>query len=152
MQVNPVVNYFQNNIGKTITESPSPVAVWLGGKLLQAAEGNLVFEFVVRNEWTNPYGTLHGGISALICDEVIGATVYSLYNETISVSVNINIDFLTSAKIGDTLRAEAKVIRNGKSIINAECEITDKRGRIIAKATSNLAVTAIPAVYSANSR
>ncbi|HAN77366.1 MAG TPA: hypothetical protein DCQ31_06120 [Bacteroidales bacterium] len=78
--------------------------------------------------------------------------MYSLYNQTISVSVNINIDFLTSAKIGDTLRAEAKVIRNGKSIIHAECEITDKRGRIIAKATSNLAVTAIPAVYSANSQ
>ena len=147
---NPVIDYFRDKIGKQITKSPSPVAVWLGGTLTKADPGNLVFEFTVRKEMTNPYGTLHGGMSALIIDEVIGATVYSLFNPNISVSVNLAVDFLTSAREGDALRAEGIVIRNGRSIVSAECKITDKRGRIVSKGSSNLAVTLIKAEYKAS--
>ena len=58
---NQALEFFQANIGQTFAQSPSPLSRWLGGILLQAEEGMLEASFVVRQEMTNPMGTLHGG-------------------------------------------------------------------------------------------
>ena len=135
---NPILENLQKNINNISINSPSKVSNWLKGKLIKAEEGNLCFEYIIREEMTNPFGTLHGGMSALILDDIIGASVYSLNNKYHSVSVNLNTEFLIAARVGETITAEAKIIRNGNSIVNAEAAIYDKRKRIIAKASSNL--------------
>ncbi len=140
---NKVVDYFKSFIGKEMHNSPSPVSRFLKGVLQEVEEGMLKIDFVIREEMTNPMGRLHGGAIGLILDDVIGATVFTLPTENHFVSVNINIDFLFSAKIGETLTAESKIVRKGKSIIHAECILINKRGRIVAKSTSNLVATNI---------
>lgn len=138
---NPVIEYLRQQIGKPIEESPSAVSRWLKGTLLEIDEGRLVAEFEVRNEMTNPAGMLHGGSIALILDDMIGATVYILDQKNLFVSVNLNLDFLSSAKQGDTVKAETQIVRKGQTMINAEAKLYAQNGRLLAKASSNLVKT-----------
>lgn len=138
---NPILAFFKSQIGKENLATPSPVGNWLNGKLLAAEEGTLTCEFTVRKEMTNPMGILHGGISALIMDEVIGATVHTLNRDTFYTSVNLSVDFLKSVPAGEKVTAKAELIRAGKTFINAECQVMNEEGTVIAKGMSNLVRT-----------
>jgi uncharacterized protein (TIGR00369 family) len=128
-------------IGKEAKEiSPSPFGRWLNGKLIDAQPGKLVAEFIVRDEMTNPAGIMHGGAIAAIIDEIIGMTTFSLGKNGFYVAVNLNIDFLRPGKKGETVRAKTEIIRDGKSMAHAECKIFNQEGKLMAKATSNLAI------------
>ncbi len=140
---NPIVEMLRPQIGQTHRDSPSPVGKWLKGVLQDVKEGEATMEFVVRHDMTNPVGTIHGGIISLMCDEVIGLTAFTLYNEYHFTSVNLVVDFLATAKEGDTLSVCAKVVRKGRTIINLECKVTNTTGKLIAKAQQNMVRTHI---------
>ncbi len=91
----------QQFVGRQIPERLSPVGGWLGGTLLRLAEGELAASFVVRRDMTNPSGILHGGIMATMLDELMGFTVFLLDDESFFASINLTIDFLASARLGD---------------------------------------------------
>jgi acyl-coenzyme A thioesterase 13 len=141
---NQVLEFFKSNIGNNAAEiSPSPLGRWLNGKLIAAEDGSLTFLFVVREEMTNPGKILHGGVSAAMMDDVMGMTVFSMGRENFYTSVNLSIDYLLPAKVGDLIFVKSKVIRAGKTVINMECEIINAENKIIAKCTSNLVVTGV---------
>ncbi|MFQ3581220.1 MAG: PaaI family thioesterase [Chloracidobacterium sp.] len=137
---------FQRLIGQPLAEhSPSPLARWLGGTLEHAAPGETTFAFVVRTDMANPAGILHGGAAAAIMDEVIGATVHgTLEVNVFYTSVNLVIDFLDSVPVGAAITATTRVIRQGKTIINAECWLRDAQERLLAHATTNMLRTNVP--------
>jgi uncharacterized protein (TIGR00369 family) len=95
---------------------------------------------------TNPYGNIHGGMMALVMDEVIGWAVVSLDMGIGYTSLNLNVDFLYAVKQGERMRASSKVIRAGKKIIHVECTVEDKKGTLLGKASSNLIVTSMKPV------
>lgn len=139
-----VFEFFKSNIGKYAAEmSPSPLGRWLNGKLVSAEEGSVGVEFTVRDEMTNPAGILHGGTAASMLDDVMGMTVFMLGRETFYTTVNLNVDYLSPAKIGDTLLVKSKIIRAGKTVINIECQILNADHKIVAKCSSNMVVTAV---------
>jgi uncharacterized protein (TIGR00369 family) len=78
---------------------------------------------------------------SLVIDEVIGWAVVSLESEHHYTSLNLNVDFLYAIKEGDRLVATAKIVRAGKKIVHAECEVKNEDGTLLAKAASNLVVT-----------
>jgi uncharacterized protein (TIGR00369 family) len=90
---------------------------------------------------TNPYLNIHGGMMALVMDEVIGWAVVSLDTDNHYTSLNLNVDFLYAIKEGDRLKATSEVIREGKKIIHVECRVYDMQNTLLGKATSNLIVT-----------
>lgn len=126
-------------IGKEFDQSPSPFMKWLNPTILSAEEGHLEFQYTVRPEWLNPIGNLHGGVTAAIIDDVIGATMFSLNENSFITTINNVIDYFSTAKENDNIVAETKIIKRGKQFVNAQCEIwnTDKT-RLIARGTSNL--------------
>jgi uncharacterized protein (TIGR00369 family) len=136
--MNKTIEYFKQQIGQTITQTPSPVGLWLKGKLIDIELGSLTADIVVREEMTNPAGMLHGGSAALICDELMGAAVASLEKPNPFVSVNLHTEFLRPIRKGDTIRAKSEIIRNGKNVINAECKIYTAQGKLAVKSQSNL--------------
>ena len=138
---NQIVAYMRTLIGKEIEESPSAFSVWLKGKLRDVGEGMVEVEYVIREEMTNPVKGLHGGVAAGILDDILGAAVFTLNLENYFTSVNLNVDFLSSAKIGDTVIAHARVTRKGRNIIHVEGTIKQLDGKLVAKAASNLVVT-----------
>lgn len=88
---------------------------------------------------TNPYGILHGGITAGIIDDLIGATVFTLGLANAYTTVNNNIDYFAPAKKGDIITAKTSIIKQGKTIINLQCEVfLPSKNRLIAKGYSNM--------------
>ncbi|MCF6184411.1 MAG: PaaI family thioesterase [Bacteroidales bacterium] len=135
--MNDTVAFLKKQIGKEIKQSPSPAGMWLKPVLSDVKEGYLKAEFTVRPEMTNPAGMLHGGMISLISDEIIGVTIATLELPDFFPSVNLYTDFLNSAKLGEKITAEAKIIRKGKNIINTECKIYNSENKLIAKSQSN---------------
>jgi acyl-coenzyme A thioesterase 13 len=127
-------------IGKEFTQSPSPFMKWLNPVILSAEEGQLeFFQYTIRQEWLNPVGNLHGGITAAIIDDIIGATMFSLNEKSFITTINNVIDYFSTAKENDIIVAETKIIKRGKQFINAQCEIWNAdKSRIIARGISNL--------------
>ncbi|RYG20926.1 MAG: PaaI family thioesterase [Chitinophagaceae bacterium] len=112
---------------------------WLKPTLIAAERGSLHCSYNVRKEMTNPYGILHGGITAGIIDDLIGATVYILGLNARYTTVNNNIDYFASAHEGDEITAKTSVVKQGRTIINLQCEVyLPSKNRLIAKGYSNM--------------
>lgn len=130
---------FESLVGKDSSKSICPLTSWLNPVLLNAEAGKLEFSYVIREEMTNPMGILHGGTTAAIIDDAVGAAVYSLGKPNLYTTVNLAVDYFASAKAGETIIAVASIIKNGNQIINTSCEIWNAdRSRMIAKGHSNL--------------
>jgi len=126
-------------VGKEFTASPSPFMLWLKPVVRSAEEGKLAFEYTVRKEMTNPIGTLHGGVTAAIIDDALGATIFSFNEPFFYTTINNVIDYLSAAREGDIIIAETSIIKKGKQFINAQCEVWNQdKTRLIAKGYSNL--------------
>lgn len=130
---------FQKLVGMEITNSPSHFMNWLKPTLISAERGELHCSYVIRKEMTNPYAILHGGITAGIIDDLIGATVFILGLNAKFTTVNNNIDYFASAKEGDVITAKTAVVKQGRTIINLQCEVfLPSKNRLIAKGYSNM--------------
>ncbi|WP_410220593.1 PaaI family thioesterase [Pedobacter sp.] len=131
--------FFQSFTGKEVTDSPSHFMNWLKPVVIEAEKGSLHCSYVVRKEMTNPHGILHGGITAGIIDDLIGATVYTLGLSQAYTTVNNYIDYFAPANEGDTITAKTTIIKQGRAIINLQCEIyLPHKSRLIAKGYSNM--------------
>lgn len=137
----------RERIGTVLDDTISPAGSWLKFRLLSAEKGKAVATTVVRKEMCNPYGHIHGGMMSLVIDEIIGFAVLSLDAPSHYTSINLNVDFLYAIKEGDTLRAEATIIRHGKKIIHVAAEVYhNDNNTLLARASSNLVVTNMPIV------
>jgi uncharacterized protein (TIGR00369 family) len=106
--------------------------------------GKLSFQYTVRQDMTNPMGTLHGGVTAAICDDIIGATLFTLGETHFYTTVNIAIDYFLPAKEGEIIIADTMILKKGNRIVNAQCEIWNAdKSRLIARGYTNLLKTTI---------
>jgi len=137
--MNKAMALFQSYVGKDSSKSISPLMRWLNPTLLSVSEGELEFSYVIREEMTNPMGILHGGTTAAIIDDAVGAAVFSLGKPNMYTTVNLAVDYFASAKAGDTIIAKTSIIKNGNQIVNTSCEVWNAdKSRMIAKGHSNL--------------
>lgn len=89
-------------------------------------------------------GGLHGGVTAALIDDVIGATLFSFNESYFYTTLNNVIDYFAPAREGDIIIAETLVIKKGKQIVNVQCEVWNEgKNRLIARAYSNLLKTGI---------
>ena len=140
---NQRLKYLQSFVGKQFTGSPSPFAHWLNGKVVSVEEKSVEFQFLVRKDMTNPVGMLHGGVISGMIDECVGVTFFVLGLEYFYPTINLNVEFFYAAKEGETVRVQTQVIKQGKTIINIKANVLNDSGKILASATSNLAVSNI---------
>ena len=138
---NQRLEFLKSFEGRIFEGSPAPFAKWLQGKVIAASESSVAFEFIVRKEMTNPVGMLHGGVMAGMIDDCIGVNFYVLGLELFYPTINLNIDFFSAAREGETVRVRTEVVKLGKTIINIQAEIFNYENRKIAAATANLAVS-----------
>lgn len=127
--------------GRLVEASASAAGNWLSFTLIKIEKGLAEIQLRVKEEMGNPYGNIHGGMMALVMDEVIGWAVKSLTTEHHYTSLNLNVDFLYAIKVGEELQARASVVRAGKKIIHVDCHVYDMENRLLGKASSNLIVT-----------
>jgi acyl-coenzyme A thioesterase 13 len=134
----------QSLVGQEFTASPSPFMHWLKPIVVSAESGKLAFQYLVRKDMTNPIGTLHGGVIAAIIDDILGATMFSLNEDHFYTTVNNVIDYFTPGREGEYIIAETSILKKGKQIVNAQCEVWNAdKSRMIARGYSNLLKTNI---------
>jgi acyl-coenzyme A thioesterase 13 len=140
---NPRLDFFRSQIGHAMTNSISPLGRWLNGTIRSADYGRLVADFTIREDMTNPAGVLHGGAASAILDDLVGAMVFTLGREFAYTSINLTIDFLHAARLGEVVMAVAEIVREGKNIVHCEGRIIAADGKTIAKCATNLIQTSV---------
>jgi len=144
MIMNPRVAYFNSQIGKDKWQFPYPLMDWMRAQVVEAEEGYLKMEFTVSDYMLNPLKILHGGIAATMLDELMGAAGFLMNRPVGYATINMNVDYLNSAREHEVLSGEGRILRAGKTVFHAEAKLMNKDGKIVAKATSNLIATTIP--------
>ena len=78
----------------------------------------------------NPYGFVHGGALYTMADCACGAAARTNGKKYVTLSSSFN--FLHSGVEGDTILAEAKVRRRGRTTSYVEVDLTNGRGELLA--------------------
>lgn len=113
-----------------------PVARLIGFEATEIAEGRAIVTLTAGPHHANPMGTLHGGILCDIADAAMGmAFASTLQPDESFTTVDLKINFFRPVWDAQ-LKAEGKIVRRGRNLGYIECDITDERGRLIAKAAS----------------
>jgi uncharacterized protein (TIGR00369 family) len=113
-----------------------PVARLIGFEAKEAADGRATVTLAAGPQHANPMGTLHGGILCDIADAAMGmAFASTLAPDESFTTIELKINFFRPVWEAH-LRAEGRVVRRGSTIGYVECEITDDREQLIAKASS----------------
>jgi uncharacterized protein (TIGR00369 family) len=79
--------------------------------------GRLSFAFRAGAQHSNPHGVVHGGMLVTFIDQVLGALAWYVAGKKPSVTLTLNSDFVSPARVGDWIEGRGKVVRNGRSLI-----------------------------------
>jgi len=115
---------------------PAPVAKLIGFELVSIEKGKAVMTLQTDERHWNPMGTLHGGVICDIADAAVGIAYASLLDDGESfTTLELKINFLKTVR-KELLRAEASVVRAGRTVGMVECNVTDSKGNLVARASS----------------
>lgn len=80
----------------------------LGAEVLEIREGYAKLRAMVREEFLNFHGIAHGGFIMALFD---CAFAISANTDTKRVAINMNVNFLSPANLGDTIYVECEKIK-----------------------------------------
>jgi len=105
---------------------------------VEALPGFAAFAMEAGRKHANPMGTMHGGVLCDLADAAMGvAWASELVEGETFTTLELKINFLKPVW-NATLRAEARVMKRGRSVGLAECDVRDEKGDLVAHATSTL--------------
>ena len=112
------INHFPKLLGIEIDE-------------VQAGRARLSVE--IRKDLLQLQGVMHGGaIASLIDTAVAFAIVGASEPDDSFTTVEMKVNYLAAIREGRVI-ADARLIRDGRRIIVAECDVFDSKGRLCAK-------------------
>jgi len=115
---------------------PPPFARLIGFRLTAVAEGRATVVLEAGPQHANPMGTLHGGILCDVADAAMGiAYASTLEDDESFTTLELKINFLKPVW-NSKLTAEGKVVKRGRTIGLTECDVTDEKGSLVARASS----------------
>lgn len=118
----------------------------LGIRDVACPDGHLAIEMDVRPEFANVRGALQGGLVAVLIDVCAGRLAYQSCDHAHGYSTatsDLTVHYLSPVAEGPA-RAEARVLRRGRSTIVLNVEVTDvgRDGRLAAVSTIGFVVLA----------
>ena len=95
---------------------------------MEGEVGRCVASLRIEEEHTNSYGTIHGGLSALLVDNIstLALTLPEDQKFSYGVSVNMDLSYVKAAKIGEEILIDAKVLKRGRTLAFLEVELRNK--------------------------
>jgi len=115
----------------------APVHKLLALELSTGEAGTATTEIPLNANALGSTGNLHGGVVAIMCDVACAAAAHGAggYDPTSAalVTADLHVRYLGLPK-GDSVRAEAKVVKAGRRLIVVEAEVKDGEDRLIAVA------------------
>ena len=114
----------------------SPIYDLLGLRIVAAGDGEVRVELDCDRRHANVDGAVHGGVLALLADTAMGFAVRTqLEPDWHNKTLDLSIDFVRAARLGDRLRAVARVDQASRRFRWASAEL-DAGGGVLARARS----------------
>jgi len=113
---------------------------FMGMTLEELKDGYARFSLQIKEDFMQGGGVMQGGLIVAMADETMAHAIMTVLNphENI-VTVELKNNFIAPA-IQGALAAEATVFRKGRSLVIADCLVTDGTGQIISRATSTFLI------------
>jgi len=110
----------------------------VGYDVIEAESGRVVITLQPTVAHLNPWGTVHGGLTATLLDSCMGLAIQSLLDKGIgSTTLEFKISLIRAITLKTgPIRAEGKVLNCGRRIGMAEGRVTDANGRLLAHGTT----------------
>jgi uncharacterized protein (TIGR00369 family) len=121
---------------------PPPIADTLDFTLVDVDKGFAAFEGEPSARLLNPLGIVHGGWALTLIDSACGCAAHTtLSHGTIYTTVETKVNFVRAiTPQTGRVRAEGRVIAQGRTIITTDAKLTDAQGKLLAHGTSTLLV------------
>ncbi len=95
-------------------------------------------KFTPDSRWEGYPGIVHGGVLTSLLDEVMYKAISP--SGELAMTAEITVRFRNPARVGVTLYPSGRVVRRRGRLVEAEGEIRDALGRLIAAATAKFIV------------
>jgi uncharacterized protein (TIGR00369 family) len=103
-------------------------------------KGTATLSLPVEPHLTNSLGTVHGGVIMSLLDVALCTAARTLHPESIGViTINLSTSFI-GAGAGTRLLADARVMKDGRSMSFVEAEAKNADGSLVAKAVATVRV------------
>ena len=120
----------------------APISETMSFWIVEVGDGFAAFEGEPGSCLLNPMGTVHGGWALTLIDSVAGCAGHSLLPEgmrytTVETKGNFSRPITKDA---GRIRAEARVVAQGRQIISSEARVLAQDGRVLAHGVSTIMV------------
>ena len=121
-----------------------PMARTLTFWLTEIGDGFAVFEGDAGEHLLNPLGVVHGGWALTLIDSATGCAGQTVLPAGVSyTTVETKANFSRPiTKDTGRVRAESRVVSQGRQVISAEARVLNAAGKVLAHGTSTLLVLA----------
>lgn len=121
-----------------------PYADLLQMRRLTEEPGSVTASIVIRDELMNSWGVAHGGVVMSLLDMTLGMSAKSLDPESIgAATIELKVNFIAAA--AGEISARGRAMRQGRSLVFAEGEVTSAAGAVLAKASGTFKLRYPPA-------
>ena len=110
------------------------IAQTLGYDVVEAESGRVVVTLEPTGAHLNPWGTVHGGLTATLLDSCMGLAIQSTLEKgggSTTLEFKISLVRAVTLETGQ-IRAEGRVLNCGRRVGMAEGRVTDAKGRLLA--------------------
>ena len=98
---------------------------YLGLAITEVTPGRLRAEMDVREELLTPFGNMHGGVLAAVCDHVLGCVCYPhMERGPWAATTEFKLNYLAAVREGE-LRAESRVLSLTRRTAVVQVEVTN---------------------------
>ncbi len=106
----------------------------LGFEVESVHKGRAIFRLDVKPGHKQIHGVVHGGMLAALADTTAAIAAYTMVPKGTEIAtVELSINYLEPVP-GGRIKADARVLRDGRNFVVTECEIFNEDGSLAAKA------------------
>jgi uncharacterized protein (TIGR00369 family) len=117
-----------------------PFLMHLGIVTEELGEGRARLSIPVDTQLTNSMGTVHGGVIMSLLDVALCTAARTLHPDSIgAITIDMSTSFIGGGS-GGMLLAEARVMKDGRSMSFVEAEAKNLDGSLVAKAIATVRV------------
>jgi acyl-CoA thioesterase len=112
----------------------------LGIRTETLGEGSARLSVAVAPQLTNSMGTVHGGVIMSLLDVAVCTAARTLHADSLgAITIDMSTSFIGGGA-GARLIAEARVLKDGRSMTFCEAEARNEDGSLVAKAMATVRV------------
>jgi len=128
---------FMLDYGKQILKE-QPFSMLLGAELTSFGEGQAELSLTIRDELTQNFGFVHGGVLSYLADNCITFSAASILGKCVTSEYKINY---VRPALGEILIARSTVLASGKKQATCECKVyvvAEQREKLVAVALGTI--------------